>query len=166
MENTEVGFFDNGNWLPEGVRSEYVRLGGAQFLFDKVSSGLSLIDIEKQYGIPSSAVMVFTRISPGFARAMDEAMEMRALHTSERIQSIANTFDEMLDASDLALDENDLERVALLHEVHENKRKLLKDKASILQYIDIKNRADKAAVKVVGSFDDVIGEISDIKGIE
>jgi len=158
---TDVAFVDDGRWLPLDVRESYKKLGGADFVFQKVASGKSLIEIEKEFGIPARSILMFSKVDQSFAMALDEAMDVRSVHTSESIQGLANRFDDMAAAQDKAMENNDLERLMVLQNLHEGQRKLLKDKSELLKYMDIKNRADKAANKVIAGFDDIINDISD-----
>lgn len=156
-----ANFKDDGSWLPMEHRKNYREAGGAQYIMEQIASGKSLIDIQNESGIPADKVLLFSNAHQGFALALQQAMDIRAMNTGEQIQGLANQYDSMVEAQETAVNNNDMERLVLLQSLHESQRKLLREKSEVLKYIDIKNRADRAANKVVNSFDDVINEISD-----
>jgi len=159
---------DDGHWLPANHQAVYQEIGGSRYIFEKIASGSTLVEIQRDHGIPAEYVLLWAKQNEEFGLALKTAMEIRETQTAEQIQAAANVFEHMAEEQRKALEAEDLERLALLQNAHAAQRMLMNDKAALLRYIDVKNRADKAARKTFSTFEDVIADISDapVKRIE
>lgn len=162
MQNEIAKVNDDGAWLPAEQKQTYLNVGGADYIFQQIAAGSSLVDIQKEHGIAAELVLLQAARSLEFGKALEAAMQIREMQTAEQIQSAANVFEQMVEAQREALENQDLARLVLLQTAHEKQRMLMNDKAALLRYIDVKNRADRAARKTQASFDDFIDDISDV----
>lgn len=149
-------------WLSEQHHQALTEIGGLEGILEQITSGKSLIDIQHETGIPADRILMLSATSQDFSAALSKAMEIREAHTSEQIQSLANQYDSMIESQANAVNDNDMERLVLLQSLHDSQRKIMRERADVLKYIDIKNRTERASKRIITSFDEAIIDIEDI----
>ena len=160
----ELILSDTGVWLPEAQRQSYLNKGGFNALYKLLASGGSLADYATETGIEPSAIFFHARRDAQFDAALSEAFAARDNFIIEQLFREAgaqNGLDEMIDS---VVEEEDKERFDRVRGVVETKLKISKNRATVLQFLDARARAEKASMVVGGgSLSDVLDDVLDVE---